>query len=233
MNLKVLSWNILQGGGTRINAIANSIIAIQPNFVLLSEFKNNLSGKKLMEMLAANGYTFLYFYETNTTENSVLIASKMEGIMIDLTYDISEEFLHNVISVNFSGFALTSVYLPHKKKHKLFNTLNNLVSDQSLFHIIAGDFNTGINYIDQLGNSFWYEEDFKNICMEKLKDGFRYKHQDIQEYSWFSHQKNGFRYDHTLIDTRIVTLVSECKYLHDYRINKISDHSPMLLSIKP
>ncbi len=233
MQLKILSWNILQGGGSRITELINAVHSLSPNFIIFSEFKANISGSKILLLLKNIGYSYFYYYEKNTTENSVLIASKTEGKPINLSYEISEAFLQNIVSVDFNGFAISGVYLPHKKKHKLFSTLETLILDQSKYHIIAGDFNTGINHIDQLGDSFWYEDEFKNLCSNLMSDAFRLLNPNAAEFSWYSHQKNGFRYDHTLIDKRIESLVKSCEYLHSFRESKLSDHSPMLLTLEP
>jgi hypothetical protein len=39
--LKILSWNIRQGGGTRLQKIVDSLAEINPEVIVLSEYRNN------------------------------------------------------------------------------------------------------------------------------------------------------------------------------------------------
>lgn len=120
------------------------------------------------------------------------------------------------------------MYLPHKKKHTLFKTLVNRVAEVKPM-IFCGDMNTGLNYVDQDGHSFWYEDDMKELLRIGMVDAFRYIHGQVKEYSWYSHQGNGYRYDHTLIHQDLLPLLKECYYVHDCRVEGHSDHSPMVL----
>jgi exonuclease III len=53
--VKILSWNIRQGGGTRAARIMNSIISHDPDVIALSEFRTKL-GALLCAKLAAMGW---------------------------------------------------------------------------------------------------------------------------------------------------------------------------------
>ena len=95
----------------------------------------------------------------------------------------------NIVCASFDAFDLYGVYLPHKKKHQLFDFfLNHLPSQKA--SIIAGDFNSGINGLDQKGKSFWYEDELIALNEIDYVDAFRLKNGQVQEYSWFSHQGN-------------------------------------------
>jgi len=97
--------------------------------------------------------------------------------------------------------------------------------------IIAGDYNTGINHVDQVGKSFWYEDELIKLKKNGYVDAFRHIHGDIKEYSWYSHQGNGYRYDHTYVDEALIPIVKDCYYLNSWREEKLSDHSPMVLEL--
>lgn len=64
-----------------------------------------------------------------------------------------------------------------------------------------------------------------------MSDAFRFVNQDVEEYSWYSHQKNGYRYDHIYIDNSLKPIVKNCFYNHSWRVEKLSDHSPMFLEL--
>jgi exodeoxyribonuclease III len=228
--LKILSWNILQGGGSRLFAILNAITNGAYPIVILSEFRNNNSGARLKDLLYKNGYIHQLTSHAVANENTVFIASTLpfEGI----TYqDADPLFTHNIITAKFSAFNVMGVYLPHKKKHQLFPYITKLISESTTPFIIAGDYNTGHNFIDQKGDSFWYQQELKAFEATGYLDAFRFVHADMETYSWFSHQGNGFRYDHTYIHPDILPIIKDCYYLHDWRHNGYSDHSGMVLEL--
>ena len=95
-----------------------------------------------------------------------------------------------------------------------------------------GDFNTGINYIDQKGSSFWHSEYLKKFEDMGLFDAFRYRQGSIVDYSWFSHKGNGFRYDHCWVSKHLEKSIVDCTYEHTCRENNLSDHSLMLVQLE-
>lgn len=227
--LKVLSWNIRQGGGTRITQICNQLVSSEAGIIILSEFRNNASGDKIRNLLLRSGYRYQNVSAAKANDNSAAIFSKIPCNHI-LYPEADENYPHNILCSEFEAFKVYGMYLPHKKKHKLFDfILEEIKSDKPA--ILAGDFNTGINYVDQKGNSFWYTDKMDALEKAKYVDAFRHIKKDVKEFSWYSHQGNGFRYDHTYVDESLLPIVKDCYYLHEWRENKLSDHSPMVIEV--
>ena len=225
--LKILSWNIRQGGGSRIKEIQKCINEVNPQILALSEWRNNAAGLEIRLSLLRKGYIH-QFVPPSTTENAVSIFSKYPfgGI---LCQEADDSFPNNVIKGKFDAFDLYSVYLPHKKKHTLFEYLTEAVKTEERPSIIVGDYNTGINGIDQKGNSFWYTEELEELQTTGMIDAYRHLHGATEMYSWYSHQGNGYRYDHSYISEELMPLITRCEYLQKYREAGVSDHAPMLL----
>ena len=55
--MRVVALNIQHGGGRRTRAIADAILAAEPDVVVLSEFHASPTGSRLLEQLAAAGLT--------------------------------------------------------------------------------------------------------------------------------------------------------------------------------
>ena len=227
--IKIVSWNIRQGGGSRLSKIIKSIKASNAQIVTLNEYHNNASGIRLRSELLRLGYRFQFVTHSPASSNSVIIVSKLpcESLIFPKS---DEEYSGNIIAASFDAFDLYGVYFPHKKKHKLFHFLLNHLPGQKP-SIIAGDFNSGINGIDQKGNSFWYEDEMKSLNEINYIDAFRYKNGQVKEYSWYSHQGNGYRYDHTYIHEDLSPITQACYYNHEVRQDRISDHSMMVLEL--
>ncbi len=227
--MKFLSWNIQQGGGSRVLGILKFIAEQNPDVLVLSEFRNNKSGILIRQKLLEKSYFSQAVSLPISDTNSVLIASKFPSDT-RLFVNGGLDFAHDVIAADYDAFHLYGVYLPHKKKHKLFNLLQEEVVKFNPA-IIMGDFNTGKNFIDQKKDSFWYTEDLKKLESLGMQDAFRHIHGQVEAYSWFSHQGNGYRYDHIYVHEDLLPLVKSCDYIHKAREEKLSDHSPMILEL--
>ncbi len=227
--LKILSWNIRQGGGRRVTKICDNLVEYGAQIVILSEFRNNKSGDLIRKHLLKAGYRHQTISGAQGNDNSVAIFSMLACEHL-LFPDCDPVYPHNVVAARYDAFMVYGMYLPHKKKHVLFDFLISEM-DESNSCILAGDFNTGKNYIDQVGNSFWYTDKLVELESNHYIDAFRHCHGDAKEYSWYSHQGNGYRYDHTYVHNTIVPIVRDCYYLHEWREEKLSDHSPMVLEL--
>jgi len=227
---KLISWNIQQGGGSRIASIIKYLVQEKATCLVLSEFKNNDSGHKIRSLLLQAGYKIQMTHAASGTINSVLIASKIPAdTKLHIQSDVN--FPNAIIEAVYPAFSIYGVYLPHKKKHKLFPYLVEQIENADRPVIIAGDFNSGINGLDQKGDSFWYSEYLKKMDALNCQDAFRKLHGKVKEYSWYSHQGNGYRYDHTYCSADLFPIIKSCYYLHEWRENKLSDHSPMVLEL--
>jgi exodeoxyribonuclease-3 len=228
--LKIISWNIQQGGGSRLFSISEALLSGGFDIIVLSEFKNNENGLKIKANLQKAGFVFMSISNAKSDENSVLIASKFAS-KTEIYFNADPVFTNNIITAQFSAFNVMGVYLPHKKKHNLLPFITQEISKSVIPYIVLGDYNIGHNFIDQKGDSFWYQTELQAFEKAGMIDAFRYKNGKVEEYSWFSHQGNGFRYDHTYIHESLVPILKNCYYLHDWRQNKLSDHSPMVLEL--
>lgn len=226
---RVLSWNIRQGGGSRVLKICNLLTEFAAEVVVLSEFRNNDSGQHIRAHLLRAGYRYQHVTAAKAADNSAAIFSKLPGDAI-LYPNSDASYPHNILSIEYEAFRIFGMYLPHKKKHELFDFLITQ-AEETKPAIMVGDFNSGKNYIDQKGNSFWYEDKLVALENKGYQDAFRLIHGSKKEFSWYSHQGNGYRYDHSYIHESLAAITKECYYLHKWREDNISDHSPMVLSL--
>ncbi|MDF1694986.1 MAG: hypothetical protein P1U56_04110 [Saprospiraceae bacterium] len=228
--IKIVSWNIQAGGGNRISSLVQCIKKSKAHIIVLSEFRNNSNGIILRNRLLREGFRYQGVTAAKAQENSVLIAAQLP-FSTQLHPQADLIYANNIITAQFSAFTLIGVYMPHKKKHHLFEYIHTLISSSSNPFLIVGDLNTGKNFVDQKGDSFWYTDQLNSLEEIQMIDAFRYLHGEVEEYSWYSHQGNGYRYDHTYVSETLTSLIKSCNYDHSWRINAISDHSPMFLEL--
>lgn len=228
--IRILSWNIQQGGGSRLAGILSAIQAMDAQVVVLSEYRNNQSGIQLRYRALSMGYRYQMVTPAQTNENSVILLSKFPADF-RLHPKSDPKYGHSIVEGRFDAFSVLGMYLPHKKKHQLMDYLIDYLTPDDTPAILCGDMNIGINGVDQKGNSFWYEAELIKLHEMGYPDAFRHIHGDAREYSWYSHQGNGYRYDHTLVDKDLLPITKNCYYQHKYREQKLSDHSPMILEL--
>ena len=224
--ISIISWNIRQGGGSRTEEILAAIKDENPQILVLSEFRNNERGVAIRANLLKRGFGYQVASAATGSANSVLIASKFPcGSALFPQSDPA--YPDAIVRADLPVCRVYGVYLPHKKKHQLFDFLLDEELDDELPSIITGDFNSGKNGIDQAGKSFWYED--KLIALEKRGyfDAFRELHGDARVYSWFSHQGNGYRYDHTYMHSALRPILKDCCYIDQWREDGLSDHAAM------
>ncbi len=236
--LKILSWNILQGGGSRCDEIAATLREYEPDIVTLQEFRNNKNGKRLTTELKESGLGYVFSPAVNNIkENSILVASRYpmraSGFPSGLApvHCVSAE-----IEVEATKFVnLMAVHFPQKKAQvPLFEALFNLPDDWLNGHsLLMGDFNCGIPWIDSETRTFYATHYFQQLLQNGWHDTWRERWPDAREFTWISSvRKNGFRYDHTLVSRSVNELVESVFYDHGVRERKISDHSLMVLEIE-
>ncbi len=228
--LKILSWNIQQGGGSRHLKIIEAIKYENPHIVVLSEYRNNTRGQAIKSALKRAKFGYQIWPETSSQKNSVLLASVLpfKGSVFPKS---DPNYAHSIVQAEFEAIELYGCYLPHKKKHQLIPFLQDQILNSDKPSVIVGDLNIGINSVDQKGNSFWYQDELEALFESGMVDAFRLIHGPIKEYSWYSHQGNGYRYDHSYVQKEIKSVVTNCYYLHGYREQKYADHSPMILEL--
>jgi exodeoxyribonuclease-3 len=64
-----------------------------------------------------------------------------------------------------------------------------------------------------------------------LADAFRALHPDALEHSWVGRTGDGYRYDHAHCSTDLVDALLACYYLHQPRVDRLTDHSALTVRL--
>ena len=229
--MKITTWNIRHGGGSRIEAIKAVLDSIQASDVLvITEFRPNKNATLICGHLDALGFTSQFKTVEEPKKNGVLVVSKIpfEG-SVDPALS---EHSHRVAIAQFPEFKLFGCYFPQQKeKQKVFDYLIN-ACEESGNKVITGDINTGLHRLDEQGSSFYCADALQSLNDGAMPDAFRYLHGDKREYSWFSNAGNGFRIDHFMVSRQLLDCVLSCEYDHRPRESKASDHSLMTMEVR-
>lgn len=231
--MRLLAWNIRQGGGSRLARIADALVRHDADILVLSEYRGGDSGLRLLGVLDALGYRYATAQTPPPGRSGVLIAARCAFREFDTIGPPLPE-PYRMIAVEFASFRLFGVYMPNLlAKVPYWEALLAALPEETGGHALAvGDFNTCRPYLDEAGAI-----DRTAHYMDKLAgigfcDLWRRRYPTQREYSWFSTRGNGFRIDHAFLSETLAQSAGPIRYAHEERIAGISDHSPLILDLE-
>lgn len=240
--LLLLCWNIGNPSLERAGKQASWLQKQSADIVVLTECKRSKGCLFLERYFQAYGY-YVAFPKPEGNEYGVLIASKHQLTISDFSQQI--DFLRSrVVSAkvlcNANAIEVIGVYVPSRdsspeKREKKRNFLSSLlkaleVVPASPLRVFCGDFN--ILEPDHIPHypifEDWEYDFYRTLANYQLHDAFRHFNPGIQEYSWVGRKGDGYRYDHCFVSPDLLPLLSGCRYLHEPRELKLSDHSALV-----
>jgi exonuclease III len=231
-DLRLVAWNIRQGGGTRLAAIAAALARHEADILVLSEYRGGESGRRLVETLDVLGYRHVSLPAPPAGNSGVLIAARTRFRAYGtISADLAEP--HKLIRVDFPGFRLCGVYMPNlKAKIPYWDALlAALGAGSGIATLAIGDFNTCRHYLDEAGKFDTLSHYMDRIEAIGFCDLWRRRYPDGREFSWYSHRNNGFRIDHAFLSPELAMRAGEIRYSHDERLSGLSDHSALVLDL--
>ena len=232
--MRILAWNIRQGGGTRLAGIAAAILAHEADVLVISEYRGGEAGARLRAALAGIGYAHASRAEPPPGRNGVLIASR-QGFHDRGVIDPALPEPYKIIEAVFPGLRLTGVYMPNlRAKEPYWNRLiATLPGRARAAALVVGDFNTCRAFVDEPGSFDVTAHYLDKIEVIGFSDLWRQRFPDGREYSWYSHRQNGFRIDHAFFSRRAARRAGVIRYSHTEREARLSDHSPLVVDVAP
>ena len=232
--MRVLTWNIRAGGGSRIVAIAGAIATHQADVLVLTEYRSGVAGAALRAALRDMGYAWMSPVLPPPGRNGVLIAAKTppRGCGI-VTESVAEPW--RLVTANFGPARVFGVYMPNlKAKIPYWEALIAAAAPHAGKRALAiGDFNTCRAFVDEAGATDVTAPFINRIEDAGYRDVWRDRFPDGREFSWFSHRGNGFRVDHAFASRGLSSRIGEIRYSHAERAPGLSDHAALVLEIAP
>jgi len=233
-NLRLLAWNIRQGGGTRLSRIGEALARHDADILVISEYRGGDSGDRLRAALMALGYRYLSAVLPPAGKNGVLVAARQpfdDGGPVAM--DLPEPW--RMVRVYIGPLRLYGIYMPNLvAKAPYWQQLIGALATESLQSeaLAIGDFNTCRAYVDEPGAidvcaHFIDEVEAVGFC-----DLWRRRYPEGREFSWYSTRGNGFRIDHAFVSAATAARAGPVRYSHDEREARLSDHSVLLLDLE-
>lgn len=233
--MKILTWNIRQGGGRRLDAIVASIATHEPDVVVVNELRAR-TAPQLAAALRARGLAFLEHTSPANSENGTLIAARLP-LRRRRAGGPARVFRHGLIEVEVQGWATVgAVYGPlHRATlHAFWNRMVRHASRRAAgSYLLIGDFNAGESFVDAHAYRFMSSDYLAAIRAAGFVDLWRARNART-EHTWFSFGRHGvplkgFRIDHAFASAPLANHLTRCYYSHAEREARLSDHSAMLV----
>jgi exonuclease III len=243
--MKLLSWNIQQGGGKRADRIVGAICNHAPDVVALIEYRGE-PGKELCRKLDDKGWKYVESTTSTGKGNGLCVVSRTPLLRRPNPPVPPENAVRRLdVDLPAYGFGIGVLHIPGATsklneergaaKTRFWEAvLATAQSRRDEPFIFIGDLNTGAR-ID--GQGFVCAEYFGRMSGElRWIDLWRAFNGNAKEYSWYSKRKggadrNGFRVDHAFASPALWPRVVGCRYSHSEREVRTSDHSVVLVEI--
>lgn len=254
--MKVLTWNLRHGGGSRrMPEITLSLLEHHADVVVLTEWRQHTGGQ-ICGVLADHGLRFQHSTEPGKNSNGVLVASRTR-----IEVEGGDDGFMGLGGGGAPGLAshrkakkkrLVEAWIPdlgvtvigvHVPPDGMDGTPS--AGREAVFQaavaaakarrdercVLIGDLNAGRHYLDEEGATFSCTRLLGELAACGYVDAWRAMNPEKREFSWFSHEGNGFRIDHAILSVALASRVKACWYSHNERERDLSDHSMMVLEV--
>ena len=234
--MKLLAWNIQQGGAKRARAIAEVIQRFDADILVLSELRH--SSSELLLRLRDLGWRHQLTGLELDRVAAVGILSRHVLVPLAET-SVARVFPGRWIEawVPSLGLVVAGVYGPLQTDpyDDFWHAVREVVPSRCEgAYLLAGDLNTGQSMLDAPKRRFFCSDHFVALGDLGLVDLWRSRYPERREYS-YHHRKgngvdgNGFRIDHILGSKTLALRPYSCEYDLAVRSSRVSDHAPVAI----
>lgn len=234
--LRVVALNVRLGGGRRVGAIVDSLAALEPHVVVLSEFSPTGRGPEFVKRLDGIGLTHHAsgVLPDPRVPDTVCIASSPP--LSDVRHPLGgSPNGHRVIEARVRGVDVVGVYFPLGEPKVAFWRDEFLpFARQRLGEdaLLVGDWNSGSHHLDEAGATLDGAAEFEAISAMGWCDAWRTRNPEGREFTWYSNHGNGFRLDHAFLSPSLMPRLASVRYAHETRRPGVTDHSAMVVELR-
>ena len=239
--MRIVTWNILAGGGSRCGSILDVLRRYDADIVVLQETVGSRAGD-LCHVLRRAGYACGLSAPRAAGERGLCVLSRVPlRRVVRRTPPHALLYPRGWLEVDLVPYdvRLAAVYGPAEGPaiprfwDAVARWLPRLVGRRFL---MLGDFNAGASGVDAPQYRFRAGKAFGELSGIGLVDCWRREHGGRREYTWFSRRRGGgrgrgFRIDHAFASPSLAPRVTRCCYDHDVRERGWSDHSLMVVDL--
>jgi len=251
--MRIVSWNIRAGGGSRAAAIADQLERWTPDIVALSEFRATPPSVDLARLLAGRGlgHQLCTASPGFPRVNALLVASRWPLTRVRLRSAPAAEAGRWLLAHVAGPHALTlgAMHVPNRVTGRKFPFLDAVLGMAHTWRrgpaLLVGDTNSGLIDLDEEVPAFNAEEDgwIRGLEAAGWADAFRFFKAGERAYTWYSpNGGNGFRIDQAFVNRALQPRLRAA--WHEWgtptggradraRRHALSDHAALLVDLDP
>ncbi len=239
--IRLLSWNILAGGGARCGTIIRLLRRYNADVIVLQETVASRAGD-LCQVLGRAGYGHGFSAPRRPGERGMCLLSRLPlrrvaGPPPPQARIYPRGWLE--VEHEESGTRIAAVYGPAEGPSvpAYWDAAADWLARRPAgSFLMLGDFNAGASRIDARDYSFKAGRAFARLGAIGLVDLWRREHGVRREHTWYSNpgggrRRRGFRIDHAFASPALADRVVSCRYDHRVRRRGLSDHSLLLVDL--
>jgi exonuclease III len=239
--VKLIAWNIRHGGSNH-SALASSLMAHDPDVVVLGEYRAQGSGR-LVEKLKFFGWPYVVTSTVTGKANGVAIVSRVPiepkaGPLGPLPFDMWAVEA-GVLDANLTVLGLyaplgNSLGSSPQIQQQFWQAVHRMADSRRTERVLlVGDFNTCAPGVDGPG-VLRAADSFQHLSTLRWTDVWRACNPGRSDFSWVQRTakaRSNWRIDHAFASPALAGSVRGCRYSHTEREDKLSDHSMLIVEI--
>jgi len=180
--VKILSWNIRQGGGRRLDAIVAAIAGHEPDVVVVNELRSRTT-PHLVAAFRASGLAFHEHTWPTSSENGTLIAARAP-LRRRRAGGPARVFRHGLLEVDVDGWATVGAVYGPLQPSTLRAFWDRMVGHATRRadsrYLLICDFNAGESYVDARAYKFMSSEYLVSIREAGFVDLWRARNTETE-----------------------------------------------------
>jgi exodeoxyribonuclease III len=230
----IVALNIRAGAGTHAARLCSYLDSLDPDTVLLTEWRDNASGRTFAGWAEGRGMGHAGLADGRTA-NGIFLASLDHFVTESATP--AGQGAGCLMLARFRCVTLLACYFPQLKAKAAFfgRCLELAYQHQATPFVLVGDLNTGNQIADrsERAGKYYCSDHFDRLTSAGgLLDLWRLTNGASREWTWHSTKGNGFRIDHAFGNGAFVAAAMPiCTHDHGARETGLTDHSAVVVRI--
>lgn len=245
---RLFTWNVQHAAPTRARRQAAWLAGqADADVLVLTEVRDSQGGQALVQALGEHGYQVIV-PDSSGGEYLVVMAARSDGLEalpVRLGH-LPTRFAATRVTLGAHTVGVAGLYVPSRGPRDRRNEdkrafqeavsaqLPRLTTDLGCGPIVvAGDLNV-VEPCHQPRYAVFGEWEYRfygDFAAHGLVDAFRALHPTTVEHSWYGRGGNGYRFDHVFITRQHRGLLRTCRYVHQPRLEGLSDHAAMSVTL--
>jgi exodeoxyribonuclease-3 len=236
--VRLVAWNLLHGGGARVAAIAAELLRHDADVLVLSEYRS-ARGAELAALLRAGGYEAVVTTDPPPRVNGLAVLAREPVARCPAPPGALTAQRWLEVDLPGRELAVAAVHVPpvisvgEEAKQAFWDLLLAwAAAHQAEPVLLVGDLNTGAPGLDERGATLYCAPSFLALGASGWVDAWRHFHGDRREWTWRTPRRRyGYRIDHAFSSPPLVPRLRACRYVHEPREARVSDHSLLVLEL--